>query len=179
MTLPTAYLPPLEYFRLLPEAEIEVCEHFPKRTLRNRALLLHPHSPAFTDIHLLSIPVAKANSKQFTRDVRITYQLNWQQQHWNTIVSLYRHAPYFLYFEDYLRPFYERHYEFLVDFNTELNATLLSLLRHECPTTLHRSPTFTDIHPHSLTFTYTNEWQGPIHFTWENECSVLPYLFDH
>lgn len=163
MVLPTAYLPPLEYFRLLDDAQIEVCENFPKRTLRNRALLspLDGSEPV-----LLSIPVARANSKQLTRDVRITYQLAWQQQHWHTIESLYRHTPYFQYFEDYLRPFYERRYEFLIDFNAELNATIQSLLRHKRPTTLCTTPC-------------TNAWQGPIAFAWENECSVLKQLFDN
>ncbi|MBQ0118169.1 MAG: WbqC family protein [Bacteroidales bacterium] len=219
MFLPTAYLPPLEYFRLLPEAQIEVCENFPKRTLRNRALLVPPfpspshyqspitnHQSPITNhqssisnlttsciVHrascisplLLTIPVAKANSKQLTRDVRITYQLAWQQQHWHTIEAIYRHTPYFQYFEDYLRPFYERQYTFLIDFNTLLNDTILSLLQHIPPITNFPFPS--PSHSHSLPFRegsgvgfpYTSSWHGPLAFPWENQPSVLSHLFDH
>lgn len=170
MTLPTAYLPPLEYFSLLPEAEVEIYENFPKRTLRNRSLLFPlcqaPYATP-TASYTLTIPVCKANSKQLTRDVRIAYQLNWQQQHWHTIESLYRHTPYFIYFEDYLRPFYERHYEFLIDFNSELNATLLSLLNHQRPTSDNIRKT-----------QYTTSWQGPLNLPWENQPSLLAQLFD-
>lgn len=163
MVLPTAYLPPKEYYDVLQDAEIEVCESFPKRTLRNRALLSSPTGETV----LLTIPVGKANSKQLTRDVRITYQLNWQQQHWHTIEALYRHTPYFQFFEDFLRPFYERKFEFLIDFNSELNATILDLLKHKRP-----SPNAT------LPTSYTTMWHGIIEYPWEDKCSVLEQLFN-
>ena len=42
MLLPTAYLGPIPYYRLMhraTEVRIEACEHYPKQTLRNRCLI--------------------------------------------------------------------------------------------------------------------------------------------
>lgn len=167
LILPTAYLPPLEYFFLLPDAEIEACENFPKRTLRNRCTLATQREGVNSETVLLSIPVGKANSKQLTRDVKITYQLAWQQQHWHTIEALYRHTPYFLYYEDYLRPFYEQHYEYLIDFNNELNNTILNLLNNQQPQPDQKTD-----------FRLTTTWHGEQHYDWENSESVLNRLFN-
>ena len=62
---------------------------------------------------LLSIPVGKCESKQYTKDVKISYQSKWQHQHWMALVSAYQHTPYFFYYEDLFRPFYEKQYTFL------------------------------------------------------------------
>lgn len=174
--LPTAYLPPMDYFRELGDASIEVWENFPKRTLRNRAKLtkpgmgngqvpMTPQQRNTTEEILLTVPVEKANSKQLTRDVRIAYQLNWQQQHWHTIEALYRHTPYFLYYEDFLRPFYEKKYEFLLDWNNELNDTIFRLLHNERPSQTTATPKT------------TSAWQGEQHFEWEENESILRTLF--
>lgn len=44
------------------------------------------------------------------------------------MVSAYKHTPYFLYYEDLFRPFYEQQYEYLIDYNDALNDLVLRLL---------------------------------------------------
>jgi hypothetical protein len=62
------------------------------------------------------------------RDIRISNHGNWRHQHWNVLEAAYRHTPFFQYYEDDFRPFYEQRYEFLVDFNEALRHTVCQLL---------------------------------------------------
>ncbi len=127
MVLPTGYMAPIAYYNVLLHTKdavaIEQWESFPKQTYRNRCCIAGTNG-----IQTLSIPVGKCESKQYTRDVRITYQTKWQHQHWMALVSAYKHTPYFLYYEDLFRPFYEQQYTYLLDYNEALNDLILRLL---------------------------------------------------
>ena len=163
MILPTAYLPPLSYMQALMSepATIEQMETFEKQTFRNRCLI----RDAKGELVRLTVPVGKVEHKQLTRDIQISYQTRWQHQHWITLVSAYQHTPYFLYFADYLRPFYEKEYKWLLDMN---DATLVALLRKERPQNL-------------ITSSRTTDWSGQIwtdKHPWQTEISVLDTLFD-
>lgn len=167
MILPTAYLPPLSYLDALMSepATIEQMETFEKQTFRNRALIRDANG----NLVRLTVPVGKVEHKQLTRDIQISYQSHWQHQHWITLVSAYQHTPYFMYFADYLRPFYEREYKWLLDLNDELNATLVSLLKKEKPM-LTPTPT-----------PRTTDWSGQIwtdKHPWQTEISIVDTLFD-
>ena len=166
--LPTAYLPPLSYMRsFMSEATtIEQMETFEKQTFRNRCLIRDPKG---TEIRL-TVPVGKVEHKQLTRDIEISYQSRWQHQHWIAIESAYRHKPYFVYFADYLKPFYEKEYKWLLDLNDGLTETILSLLRRErpCPGSVSQAAR-------------TNDWSGETwidRHPWQKELSVLDTLFD-
>ena len=166
MILPTAYLPPLSYMQALMSepATIEQMETFEKQTFRNRCLI----RDAKGEIVRLTVPVGKVEHKQLTRDIQISYQTRWQHQHWITLVSAYQHTPYFMYFADYLRPFYEKQYKWLLDLNDELNATLLALLKKERP-------------QGQITGARTTDWSGEIwtdKHPWQTELSILDTLFD-
>ena len=111
--------------------------------------------------------------KQLTRDIQISYQTRWQHQHWITLVSAYQHTPYFLYFADYLRPFYEKEYKWLLDLNDELNATLVSLINKQRPALVKSQK--------SKDERRTADWSGQIwtdKHPWQTEISVLDTLFD-
>ena len=45
------------------------------------------------------------------RDIRISDHGNWHHLHWNAIESD-NHTPFFEYYKDDFRPFYEKKYEF-------------------------------------------------------------------
>mgnify|MGYP003211808315 FL=1 len=62
------------------------------------------------------------------RDIRISDHGNWRHLHWNAIESAYNHTPFFEYYKDDFRPFYEQKYEFLADFNEELCHLVCSLI---------------------------------------------------
>ena len=145
---------------------IEQMETFEKQTFRNRALI----RDAKGEFVRLTVPVKKVEHKQLTRDIEISYQTRWQHQHWITLVSAYQHTPYFMYFADYLRPFYEKEYRWLLDLNDELNATIVSLLNKEKPSAF--SYQFSD---------RTQDWSGQIwtdKHPWQTEISVLDTLFE-
>ena len=171
MILPTAYLPPKSYMEALMSepATIEQMESFEKQTFRNRALI----RDAKGELVRLTVPVKKVEHKQLTRDIEISYQTRWQHQHWITLVSAYQHTPYFLYFADYLRPFYEKEYKWLIDLNDEMNATLVALLKKERPSIIENRS--------SLIENRTFDWSGLIwtdKHPWQTEISILDTLFD-
>ena len=159
-------------------ATIEQMETFEKQTFRNRCTIAKPSaiSNQLSDRIILTVPVKKVEHKQLTRDIEISYQTRWQHQHWITLVSAYQHTPYFLYFADYLRPFYEKEYKWLLDLNDELNATLVSLLRRERPAMPVRSEIAA-----LREVRRTQDWSGQIwtdRHPWQTELSVLDTLFD-
>ena len=127
MILPTTYMGSVEWYRQFlsnPSAvQIEVMESFPKQTYRNRCTITTPDGPL-----TLSVPVKRADSKQLTRDVEISYQQRWQHQHWIALVSAYKRTPYFDYYADFFRPFYEKETKFLVDLNEGLHEVIVRLL---------------------------------------------------
>ena len=171
MILPTAYLPGRSYMDALMRepGTIEQMETFEKQTFRNRTLI----RDAKGETVRLTVPVGKVEHKQLTRDIQISYQTRWQHQHWITIVSAYQHTPYFLYFADYLRPFYEKEYKWLLDLNDALNATLVSLLKRERPSLIESPKTFAE--------NRTADWSGQIwtdKHPWQTEISILDTLFD-
>ena len=127
MILPTTYMGSAEWYRQFlanPSAvQIEVMESFPKQTYRNRCTITTPDGA-----QTLSVPVKRADSKQLTRDVEISYQQRWQHQHWIALVSAYKRTPYFDYYADFFRPFYEKETRFLVDFNEKIHEVIHQLI---------------------------------------------------
>lgn len=125
--LTTAYLPGLPYLREVLRADdvvLEAQEHFVKQSYRSRCEILTANGTLS-----LSIPLEKHGDKEIISQKRISYAENWQQQHWRTISSAYKSSPYFEFFEDDLRPFYEQRYEFLMAYNTALLKAILHILR--------------------------------------------------
>ena len=153
MILPTTYMGSVEWYRQFlanPSAvQIEVMESFPKQTYRNRCTITQPvgdeamrrlgerretgNSLPFREgqgvgLLTLSVPVKRADSKQLTRDVEISYQQRWQHQHWIALMSAYKRTPYFDYYAYFFRPFYEQETRFLVDFNEKIHQVIVRLM---------------------------------------------------
>ena len=141
--LPTTYLGSVEWYRRFLanplDVQIEVMESFPKQTYRNRCTITLPCNELKVEsLKLkgkeqltLSVPVKRADSKQLTRDVEISYQQRWQHQHWIALMSAYKRTPYFDYYADFFRPFYEKETKFLVDFNEGLHETIIRLMAND------------------------------------------------
>ena len=125
--LSTAYLAPLVYYLSLARAEkvfIESHCNYIKQSYRNRCLIASANG-----VQSLSIPVERSLSiKCLTRDVRISEHGNWRHLHWNAIVSAYNSTPFFEYYADDFRPFYEKRYTFLFDFNESLRELVCRLI---------------------------------------------------
>lgn len=125
--LTSAYLAPVSYYAALVNAEmayLERYDYYVKQTYRTRC-----HIAAANGVMALSIPVEKAGKeKVLTRDMRISAHNDWQVQHWRSIESAYNSTPFFEYYKDDLLPFYEKKWDFLFDFNQELQAKVLELI---------------------------------------------------
>jgi hypothetical protein len=127
--LPMFYLPPVEYFVKLNAYRanilIEKEEHFPKQTYRNRANVYTPDG-----VLGLTVPVIKG-SKNHTKvkDIKISYDFNWQRLHWLSLQACYRRSAYFEYYEDELAPFYEKKFDYLFDYNEQLLQFVLKAMK--------------------------------------------------
>lgn len=127
MLLSTAYFPPVEYFQKIVSTDkifIEKHEHFVKQTYRNRC-----HIYGANGVLTLSVPLVNPHEKTLISEKKIAYTEKWQHQHWRSIESSYRNSPYFIYYEDTLKVFYENRFQFLFEYNTEILKTLLRLLK--------------------------------------------------
>jgi hypothetical protein len=125
--LSTAYLPNVHYLSQVINFDtivIEKHENFVKQTYRNRCDIATASGKLS-----LSIPLIKQADKELISDKKISYAEDWQKQHWRTIVSAYKNSPYFEFFEDEFKPFYENQFEFLLDYNTQLLQTIFHTLR--------------------------------------------------
>ena len=122
----SAYLPPISFFTAINsggDVLIEQYDNYYKQTYRNRCRIATAGG-----VQTLTIPVVKSDSpKQLMKDVRISDHGEWRRQHWNALESAYMNSPFFMYYQDDFRPFYDKKYEFLVDFNTELTLLILKL----------------------------------------------------
>ena len=128
--LPTAYLAPISYYAILlqhPNCSIELNEHFIKQSIRNRCDIYGANGKL-----RLSIPKQrKGSSKTIIENLKISYRNNWQKQHWNAIESAYNSSPFFEYYKDELKPFFEEKEEYLVNFNSKLQKAILDILQEE------------------------------------------------
>lgn len=125
--LSTAYLPPISYFVAILNAEdisVETHENYIKQTYRNRCKIA-----AANGLMNLNLPIEKAQyGKNQIKDIRIANHDNWQKQHWRSITSAYNTSSFFEYYEDDFRPFYEKEWKYLYDYNQEILMLLLNLL---------------------------------------------------
>ena len=148
--LTSAYLAPIRYYARLYAAKqvvIETHEHYVKQTYRNRCLIAGPNG-----VQALTVPIEKpAFGKAAMRDIRISDHGNWRHLHWNALQSSYERSPFFDYYADDLRPFYEQRIEFLLDFNEGLQNAVLNLLdlhptiEHTQTYCQHPAPEVTDL----------------------------------
>lgn len=127
--LSSAYLAPIQYYSKLlhaSEVYIECYCHYMKQSYRNRCLITGPNGPL-----TLTIPVEKDAPKVFTKDIRISDHGNWRHLHWNALEAAYNSTPFFEYYGDDFRPFYEKQYKYLFDFNDELCRMICRLIGFE------------------------------------------------
>ena len=135
--LSTAYLAPVQYYSKLNAFDViflETSENYPKQTYRNRC-----HIASANGMQALTVPVEKPLAlKPLTRDIRISNHGNWRHLHWNAFVSAYNLSPFFEYYADDFRPYYEKKFAFLIDFNEALQTMICDLIDIK-PAIIHTS----------------------------------------
>ena len=125
--LSSAYFAPVHFYaRFLyhPKVYIEQYENFSKQTYRNRCVISGGNGPIS-----LVVPVVKGRGpKILMKDIRISYDTEWQRNHWQTIVSAYNSSPYFEYYQDELEPFFQNRYSFLLEYNRKIHQTICNFM---------------------------------------------------
>jgi hypothetical protein len=122
-----SYFPSISHFVAIAKADIvtfEMEDNFQKQTNRNRMYIYSPNG-----IQLLNVPVKHSKEKhQRIKDVRIENDFDWQKQHYKSLEAAYRTSPFFEYFEDDLRPVFEKKHTFLMDLNMETMSIVSKFL---------------------------------------------------
>lgn len=138
--LSTAYFGPVQWYQKLNRHAtclIEAHDHFVKQTYRNRCVIATTQGP-----QALTVPVERSEGPRCeVRDLRISDHGNWRHLHWNAILSAYGESPFFEYYADDLRPFFERRWQWLYDFNLDITLKMCQLLDiepHIAPTTSYQ-----------------------------------------
>ena len=125
--LSTTYFGPVQWYQKLNRHRciIEQHDNFVKQTYRNRCVIASANGP-----QTLTVPIERYDGmKCAMRDIRISDHGNWRHLHWQALVSAYGETPFFEYYADDIRPFFEEHrWTYLLDFNLDITHTLCSLL---------------------------------------------------
>jgi len=128
--LTTSFFAPIQYYCKIvqyPEIVIEQWENYSKQSYRNRCNILGANG-----ILPLSIPVVKAtNKKMLTKDVKITYETNWQKLHWKGIEAAYKSSPFYEYYIDDFERFFTQKWDYLLEYNNEIQKEIFGILEIE------------------------------------------------
>ena len=123
------YLPSVIYFSSLHRTQkiiVEKHEHFVKQSFRNRCHILTAHG-----VERLVVPLTSKHGKVLITDIRIDYTQKWLNNHWRTIESAYRNAPFFEHYGDQVQKVLQKGHVFLYDLNLELLTICLKWLKSD------------------------------------------------
>ena len=103
---------------------IEIHEHYIKQDIRNRYYIYSANGKL-----MLSVPVIKTNGNHTqTKDIRISHAQPWQNLHYRALCSAYNHSPFFEYYIDDFRTFFEVRHESLTEMNQKMLDILIKLI---------------------------------------------------
>lgn len=110
------YFPNIAHFVAMTNGDVvylEVCDNYQKQTHRNRTEIYAANGKL-----ALTVPVSYTQkNRQLYKDVIIANDGIWQQQHLKSLQSAYSMSPFFEFYIDELMPLFEKHFDFILDFN--------------------------------------------------------------
>ena len=129
--LQTTYFGPVQWYQKLNRSDsvlIEQFDSYQKQTFRNRCVIATANG-----LQVLTVPVESdkdnaGHEKTLVRDIRISDHNQWRRVHWNALQSAYSESPFFEYYADDIRPFFEKRYDFLIDYNEAIRQTVCKLI---------------------------------------------------
>ena len=99
---------------------------YQKQTFRNRTLIYGANGKLN-----LTIPVLHNEKEKIKENIAaISYEMNWQNNHWKSLCSAYKSSPYFEFYEHDLAPFFSEKTTSLFDYNISLIEKIMSLIEH-------------------------------------------------
>ena len=123
--LSSTYFGPVQWYQKLNRAEvtqIERWESFQKQTFRNRCVIATTNG-----LQALTFPIERGGA-DLIQDIRISDHGNWRHLHWNALTTAYSESPFFEYYQDDIRPFFEQRWEYLIDYNEAIREKICELL---------------------------------------------------
>jgi hypothetical protein len=123
---PLLYAGPISYYSLWLKTEgyLDQHENFQKQSFRNRCKIYGANG-----LISLSIPVKSNSQKTNIKNVEISNIEAWQRNHWRTLISAYKAAPFFEFYIHLWEPLYLKKYESLWEFNIDVHHTILKCLQ--------------------------------------------------
>ena len=124
--LQTTYFGPIQWYQKLYRYDyclIEQYDSYQKQTYRNRCVIATANG-----LQALTMPVEGTGEKCLVKDLRISDHNNWRRIHWNALMSAYSESPFFDYYADDIHPFFEKKYDFLIDFNEAIRQKVCELM---------------------------------------------------
>jgi hypothetical protein len=122
------YFGTVNWYKMLFEnshVELAQYEAYPKTSFRNRTIIAGSNG-----LIILSVPLQKGRiQKNQTRDVKISFDQDWQEQHWRSIVSCYGKSPFFEYYQNSLELVLRKKQVYLLDMNWAIQQWVLKQLK--------------------------------------------------
>ena len=115
--LSTAYFAPVQWYQKLYRYDkclIETNESYQKQTYRNRCVIATANGR-----QTLTVPVEHTGKHGgiSIKEMRISDHGNWRHVHWNALMSAYGESAFFDYYADDVKPFFQKRWTWLLDFN--------------------------------------------------------------
>ena len=105
--------------------EFDLDAPFTKMSFKNRMVIVTSQGPL-----MLTIPIVGGrDQKTPIKDITIAYDSPWSAQHLKSIITSYKRAPYFEYYEESLTALYEKKPTKLVDFLLQCSDWLETQLK--------------------------------------------------
>lgn len=141
------YFGPVQWYQKLHRHQtvfIEQHDSYVKQTYRNRCVIATANG-----LQALTVPVERtanifdttaaavsAGTSGITaaatcascNDIRISDHGNWRHLHWHALMSAYSETPFFEYYADDIRPFFEQRWDRLYDFDMAICHKMCELL---------------------------------------------------
>lgn len=145
--LSMTYFGPVQWYQKLHRHQtvfIEQHDSYVKQTYRNRCVIATANG-----LQALTVPVERtanifdttaaavsAGTSGITaaatcascNDIRISDHGNWRHLHWHALMSAYSETPFFEYYADDIRPFFEQRWDRLYDFDMAICHKMCELL---------------------------------------------------
>lgn len=128
--LQTTYFGPIQWYQKLYRYDhclIEQYDSFQKQTYRNRCVIATANGTQALTVPIEHLPLT-SHPSPLVKDLRISDHNQWRRVHWNALQSAYSESPFFEYYADDLRPFFEKKYDFLIDFNEDIRQKVCELI---------------------------------------------------
>lgn len=115
MIFQPTYFPNIETFHTMLSTEeilFETQDYYQKQTYRTRCNIY-----AANGLFSMNIPIKhQKNIHQYTKDVLIENDFDWQKNHLKTLQNAYRSSPYFEFYENHLIEIYQKKEKYLIEF---------------------------------------------------------------